>query len=284
MHGSRGRLLVLITTTLTLIVAISLGSQLGELAEAATGRDHLEDVAALGGRDHRPDPAPPTSASSSLRRVVLGHSVEGRPIVAFRLGNPKRGPHFLVVGCIHGDECAGVAIARDLSSDTPPQAFDIWIVPNLNPDGSAAHTRQNARGVDLNRNFRYRWRPAGRPWDRHYPGPRPLSEPEARIAVSLIRRVRPAISVWFHQPLGLVDRSGGRPALERRYADLVGLPLRRLPRYPGSATTWENHRFARSTSFVVELPGGRLSTVAADRHADALLVLLARYAQTHRER
>jgi protein MpaA len=285
MRGSSGRRkgrigrIGLIATTLAAIVAISLSSGLGELAEAAAGRDHVEDVAASGrSRTTHADPAPTPAASPSLRRVVLGRSVQGRPIVALELGNPTSRRRFLVVGCIHGDERAGIAIAKDLGSDVPPTRFVIWIVPNLNPDGSAANTRQNGRGVDLNRNFPYRWRPAGRPWDRYYPGLRPLSEPESRIAFSLIRRVRPSISVWFHQPLGLVDRSGGRSAIEWRYSMLVGLPLRRLPRYPGSATTWENHRFLGSTSFVVELPGGGLSARAADRYADGLLNLFSRSA------
>jgi len=61
--------------------------------------------------------------------------------------------------------------------------------------------------------------------------------------------------VWFHQPLGVTDESGGDLRLERRFAALSGLPLRRLPRYHGSAPTWENQRLRGSTSFVVELPG-----------------------------
>jgi len=47
--------------------------------------------------------------------------------------------------------------------------------------------------------------------------------------------------------------------VERRFASLVGLPLRRLTRYPGSATGWENHTLPGTTSFVVELPAGRVS-------------------------
>ncbi len=31
------------------------------------------------------------------------------------------------------------------------------MVPVYNPDGLARHTRKNAHGVDLNRNYPYRW-------------------------------------------------------------------------------------------------------------------------------
>jgi murein peptide amidase A len=58
----------------------------------------------------------------------------------------------VVVGCIHGNETAGIAIANALER-LSPRDLDLWIVADLNPDGAAADTRQNAHGVDLNRNF-----------------------------------------------------------------------------------------------------------------------------------
>src|SRR5206468_8735304 len=109
--------------------------------------------------------------------------------------------------------------------------------------------------------------------DLEHSGPRPLSEPEARIAHSLILRARPSVTIWFHQPLGVVDESGGSIAVERRFARLTDLPLRRLPRYPGSAAGWQNHRLAHTTTFVVELPPGPLSAEHASRYADAVLRL-----------
>jgi hypothetical protein len=49
--------------------------------------------------------------------------------------------------------------------------------------------------------------------------------------------------------------------------------FRRLPRDPGSAVGWENHRLPGTTAFVVELPAGSLSSAAADRYARAVLAL-----------
>lgn len=207
------------------------------------------------------------------RRIRLGRSVQGRPITAIEIGNPSSPNSILAVGCIHGNECAGLAITRVLEHMTPRRSVNLWIVPDLNPDGRAAHTRQDARGVDLNRNFPYRWRQSGLPGDLTYSGSHPLSVPESRIAWSLIRRVRPTISVWFHQPLGLVDESGGSIAIERRYARLIDLPLKRLLRYHGSATGWQNHNLPTTTAFVVELPAGRLPHAEAHEYAHALITL-----------
>ncbi len=207
------------------------------------------------------------------RRIELGHSVDGRPILAVELGDGDAKRRLLMVGCIHGDEPAGIAIAHRVESESPPHEAQLWVIPDLNPDGVAADTRQNADRVDLNRNFPWRWRPLGSPGYQQYSGPRPLSEPESRIARSLIHRLRPRITIWFHQPLEVTDLSGGDPAVERRFAKLTGLPLRRLTRYPGSAAGWQNHRLPGTTAFVVELPAGRLPAAAIGRDARAVRTL-----------
>jgi protein MpaA len=154
----------------------------------------------------------------------------------------------LIVGCIHGNEPAGIAIARALATASAPPGSALWIIPDLNPDGVAADTRQNADRVDLNRNFPWHWRALGVPGDPQYSGRLPLSEPEARAAAQPILRVRPQITIWFHQPQTLVDLSGGNPRIERKFAQLVGLPVRMLERYPGSAVSWGNSRLPGTTA------------------------------------
>jgi protein MpaA len=209
------------------------------------------------------------SPATAARRVVLGRSVDGRAIVAYETGDTTASRRELVVGCIHGNETAGIAIARRLERAAPP-GVDLWIVPVLNPDGVAAGTRGNAHGVDLNRNFPWRWRPMG---GVYYSGKRPLSEPEARIAYRLIERLHPQVSIWFHQHMDLVYASGGSLAVERRFAMLSGLRLARLPALAGSAIDWQNHALRGTTSFAVELPAGSLSATAVARFARATLAV-----------
>lgn len=204
------------------------------------------------------------------RTVMLGRSVDGRAISAIETGDFDSPRKTLVVGCIHGNECAGIAITLRLVRARSPREVDLWILPNLNPDGATAGSRGNAHGVDLNRNFPYRWR---RLSGIYSSGPRPLSEPESRIAFNLISRLRPSISIWFHQHMNLVDESGGNVAIERRFAALVGLRPKRLRRVPGSVAGWENHRFRFGTAFVVELPAGALSRTAAARFTHAIVTV-----------
>ena len=201
------------------------------------------------------------------RTFLLGRSVDGRPITAYETGDPDNQRRTLVVGCIHGNERAGIAIAKQLLSTARAAETDLWIVTNLNPDGAAAGTRGNAHAVDLNRNFPWQWQ---RLTGTYYSGPRPLSEPETRVAYRLIERVRPAVSIWFHQHLDLVDDSTGNRSLERRFARTAGLRVAALTREPGSAVTWETHRFPNASSFVVELPAGSLAPAAVTRLARAV--------------
>jgi len=156
------------------------------------------------------------ASSAGVRRVVLGRSLQGRPIVAYELSVRK----VFVVGCIHGNECAGIAILDRLRRLGPLAGVDLWLVPDANPDGHAAGTRGNARGVDLNRNFPWRWRSLG---GVNYAGAGPGSERETRIAMSLILRLRPKVTIWFHQHLNMVVLTRRNPGLERRFARLAGL-------------------------------------------------------------
>jgi protein MpaA len=213
-------------------------------------------------------PVPP-----ARQELVVGQSVRGRAIRAVVVGPLSAARRVLVVGCVHGDETAGVAVTRALRSTVPPMGTSLWVIDTVNPDGCAAHTRQNAHGVDLNRNSPWHWRALDAPGGTVYSGPHALSEPESRAIVALVRRVRPSISIWYHQHAALVDDSGGDPAIERRYARLVGLPFRHFGTEPGSITSWQDATFRGDTAFVVELPAGALPPRAVARHSGAVLAL-----------
>jgi Zinc carboxypeptidase/Penicillin-insensitive murein endopeptidase len=203
-----------------------------------------------------------------VRSEEIGESTGGRPIRAFRFGSGR--PRILVVGCIHGNECAGSVVATRLLHASRTRRGSITVVPDLNPDGHAAKKRWNARGVDLNRNFPGTWRPiptAGR---------MAASELETRVAMRLILRLRPDVTIWFHQPQGLVRASGPSVPVARRFARLAGMRFRRLPWPPGSATAWQHEALPASRAFVVELAPGELGIREAGRYARAVLLLARR--------
>jgi protein MpaA len=199
--------------------------------------------------------------------VVVGHSVQQRPIELVHVAGA--GPRILVVGAIHGNEPAGIAVVRALEHTHP--TADLWLLASLNPDGVAHGSRQNAHGVDLNRNFPARWQAFGRPGSTYYSGPKPFSEPETRAARGLILRIKPQLTVWFHQHLNAVWAYGRSTAAGRRYARLAGMRLLHRPWLAGSATNWQNHLQGGGASITVELPAGSLSPSALARHLRAVL-------------
>jgi murein peptide amidase A len=204
-------------------------------------------------------------ATSAPPAEVIGHSVEHRPIAVTRVGDPAAQRKVLVVGEVHGNEPAGRGIVAALRTTKPPAGSELLLVEDLNPDGFARDTRTNAHGVDLNRNSSERWAGAGaKPW----------SEPKTRAIRSLILRERPALTIYYHQPYGLVDvPEGGRPQQARHYAHLVGLPLVRLRRRPGSLSRWQNVRLREGSAMVVELAAGPLRAATRRRHVAAVLAL-----------
>jgi murein peptide amidase A len=57
---------------------------------------------------------------------------------------------------IHGDEPAGpLAILQLLRQNRWPEGLEIWLCPCLNPLGFESNRRENALGIDLNRDYRH---------------------------------------------------------------------------------------------------------------------------------
>jgi predicted deacylase len=198
-------------------------------------------------------PGQPTLAADSRATVigkrVLGHSVQGRKIVAYHLGETGK-KKVVLISLMHGNEPAPRRILANLLDGPPVHDINLWIVPIYNPDGFAHHTRKNAHGVDPNRNYPYKWAPLDGGYES---GPKPASEPETRAMMKFLAKVRPAYVLSFHQPLHAVDITA-RPKFSKRVARALGLPMSRLTcgsTCHGTMTMWFNHRF-RGFALTVE--------------------------------
>jgi predicted deacylase len=168
-----------------------------------------------------------------------GRSVRGAEL---RVHLPARPRHLLVAG-MHGEEPETVQLARGVLERVDADAATCAIVLCANPDGIADGTRQNARGVDLNRNFpATTWRAGTTP---SYPagidpahrvsanrtnisstGATPLSEPESTALAALIERLGPSLVLDLHAPLELVLTTPLVPeAVARELADAAGMEV-----------------------------------------------------------
>jgi protein MpaA len=185
------------------------------------------------------------AAKPLVERLVIGTSVQGRPIVAVHRWRPGATRTLLVIGNMHGDEQAGLRVVHRLRTHSLPAAVDLWLIRSVNPDGTAANRRTNAHGVDLNRNFPRRWRLAGQ-GTSNWSGPSAASEPETLALLSFVRRIHPRTTIIFHQPLHGVDAYRAKSmTLVRRLARESGLPVKSFSCHGschGTFTDWLNTR------------------------------------------
>ncbi len=195
---------------------------------------------------------------------VIGHSVGGRPIVAWHRGE-KGEPKVVLIATMHGDEGAPRQILASLRDGRQIRGVNLWVVPVYNPDGLARGTRKNARGVDLNRNFPYHWADLDGDYES---GSRAGSEPETRAMMGFLRDVRPSRIISFHQPLNGVDTDTKNKRFSARVARALDLPRKSFTCggvCHGTMTGWFNSHFAGS-AVTVEYgdapPRRRMTTVA----------------------
>ncbi|MFD6313838.1 M14 family metallopeptidase [Streptomyces nigra] len=160
---------------------------------------------------------------SLVSRRVIGTSYQGRDIVALKIsdnvGTDEAEPEVLFTHHQHAREHLTVEMAlyllRELTSGYGSDARitglvnsrEIWIVPDLNPDGgeydiatgSYRSWRKNrqpnsgssAVGTDLNRNWAYRWGccggSSGSASSETYRGARAESAPEVKVVADFVR-------------------------------------------------------------------------------------------------
>jgi hypothetical protein len=141
-----------------------------------------------------------------------GPASDGRQMYTLSLGDTAN-PTVYFGASIHGWEWENayglLRLAEVLAENPRVEGLDtsklhFKIMPIQNPWGHEHFTRQNARGVDLNRNFDSAWedlpvpQDVATPWDYNYKGSRPGSERETQIIQGIIDRHRPICVIDFH--------------------------------------------------------------------------------------
>ncbi len=183
--------------------------------------------------------APADRAAVSEVRT-LGITAQGRAIQAFRLGDPVAKRTVVLIGVMHGSERApGLTLKTLRDSSRSVTGVNLWVIPVLNPDGSATGRRTNARGVDLNRNFPHTWSRAVRG-----AGQRAGSERETRAVMRFLDRIDPEVVISLHSPFAVVDTSvSKRRGLATALSRELSLPRRNVdcggPCH-GTLTGWFN--------------------------------------------
>ncbi len=158
-----------------------------------------------------------------VMQETIGHSLEGRPLVALRIGGTgSRRAGMLINGGLHAREwismmvttCVADRLISSYDDDARIRRFvdevELWVVPVSNPDGYVhswsrdrywRKNRRDGHGVDLNRNFDLAWGGPGssdKPASQIYRGTAAFSEPESAALRDLMHRGDFDAHIDFH--------------------------------------------------------------------------------------
>ena len=174
---------------------------------------------------------------------TIGYSEKGRAITAYVYGNGST--TYLYTGGIHGSEQSSVKIMRswmdELESNPKkiPANARVIVIPSVNPDGVATGSRNNSKGVNLNRNFATsNWASdtivSGGRTEQGTGGASAGSEAETRVLAAYTARVAPRLIITYHSLGSLVNSNDAGVSISagRQYASLA-----RYRFIPNSATT-----------------------------------------------
>ena len=132
--------------------------------------------------------------SDLLEMEVFGQSAEGRDLVVMKANNDHAGDpeeekvRILMFAQQHGNEQSSkegsLLLIRDIANGKYDHWFkdmELWIIPQVNPDGGAKNNRANAMGLDLNRDHVVQ------------------EAPETRALHGLFRQWMPHVTIDVHE-------------------------------------------------------------------------------------
>jgi hypothetical protein len=140
-----------------------------------------------------------TAGSMRARSTVLGRTKQGRPLHLVEVSDPlpvgasagRNRPTAFMVCSQHGNEAAGreacLQLLRDLAFTSDPALVSLLgrttflFLPNANPDGRVADTRENSDGIDINRDHMT------------------LATAEARAIATVVRDWQPEVAIDLHE-------------------------------------------------------------------------------------
>lgn len=148
----------------------------------------------------------------------------------------------LIIGVVHGDEPQGKFLIDNYLANfknypISPKKNRLLFIPCLNPDGLLNNTRQNANGVDLNRNF------PTKNWGvnvsdnsernlEYFGGEAPASEIETKFIVEILEEFSPDMILTLHAPYKVVNYDGPAKEIAEKISEIINYPVQRDIGYP----------------------------------------------------
>lgn len=160
-----------------------------------------------------------------IKQLKKISSKQGRSIELLQTENELSDKTVLIIGVFHGDEPQGeYLINRFLKENKAKCKNRLLFIPCLNPDGKALNTRQNANGIDINRNFPTKNRKIIE--DKHfYGGEEPASEIETAFIIEILEQYKPDFILTLHSPYKVVNFDGPAVLQAQRLSEITKYPV-----------------------------------------------------------
>lgn len=138
----------------------------------------------------------------------------------------------LIIGVFHGEEPQGEYLINEfLKTDLSSVKNRLLIIPCLNPDGKAKNQRQNANGIDLNRNFPTKnWCIINK--IDYFGGNKPASEIETQFMIDVLNNYKIDAILSIHAPFKIVNYDGNAKDLAQKISEITSYPVQADIGYP----------------------------------------------------
>lgn len=146
----------------------------------------------------------------------------------------KVSKNILIIGVFHGEEPQGKFLIEEYLKEKRDLQFknNMFFIPCLNPDGLAINTRQNANGIDLNRNFpTINWKKVENTSD-YYGGESSASENETKFIMEIIKELSPDVILTLHAPYKVVNYDGPAGEIAKEISKIIDYPTSNDIGYP----------------------------------------------------
>lgn len=163
-----------------------------------------------------------TKTVETIRTVK---TIENNYIELIETQNENFDKVILIAGVFHGEEPQGeYLIKKYLGTDLSHIKNKLIIIPCLNPDGKSKNQRQNANGVDLNRNFPTKnWRVTTR--KEYFGGSAPASEIETKFMIDVLNSYEFDAILSIHAPFRVVNYDGPAKEPAEKISQITGYPV-----------------------------------------------------------
>ncbi len=138
----------------------------------------------------------------------------------------------LIIGVFHGEEPQGNFLINEyLKTNIQGIKNRLLIIPCLNPDGMKKNQRQNANGVDLNRNFPTKnWIKTEK--NEYWGADEAGSEIETKFMTEILNEYKIDAILSIHAPFKIVNYDGPAKELAEKISEITGYKVQADIGYP----------------------------------------------------